>query len=116
MRSTIQTVHYNLVGQLLKGADSRLYFLYFRHRFAKFISKYLARALIAFRGLLRKQNEMNFERKSQLKSVLLNLSETHVQEQNLGKKEFARSFLVGDRFHSVCSQPDTFINSSCVMS
>ena len=39
-----------------------LIFLIFSHKFAKFISKYLAHALIALR-LLRKQNLMKFEKK-----------------------------------------------------
>ena len=52
------------------------YFLYFCHKFAKFISKDLAHADIAFR-LLRKQNQMNFERKTSQNQFLLILSETH---------------------------------------
>ena len=61
-------VHVLLNSFHLKG-HSHVFFLYFCHKLAEFISNDLAHAsIIAFR-LLKKKNQMNFERKTSQNQV-----------------------------------------------
>ena len=78
----------------------------FCHRLAEFISNDLAHASIIAFSLLKKQNQMNFERETSQSQFFF---ADFISDMSKNLKKSARSFKLGGHFHHDHWQPDTLI-------